>query len=122
MKKKVIIFSSILVTILIVFLIIAFRTEIFHNPTPTPTPSPSSGIIAEVSPSPVPDSTPDPRNEESVIRSEIAALLRDAEELLEDGLLDDAGMVLRDLKTRTLTEAEKEQLDALQESMLSLTE
>ncbi|MEE1013614.1 MAG: hypothetical protein U0L92_04805 [Clostridia bacterium] len=79
-------------------------------------PEPTASATAE------PSQTPDPRNEESVVRAEIANLIRDAKELLAEGLTDDASMILRDLRTRNLTSAEKEQVDALQASMVTISD
>lgn len=125
--KKTIIVLSILLAIVLIFLCLQFVRNSVNETTPAPaepttsasptqTPEPTVSATAE------PTQTPDPRNEESVVRAEIANLIRDAKELIAEGLTDDAGMILRDLRTRDLTSAEKEQVDALQASMVTISD
>ena len=59
-------------------------------------------------------STADPRNSKDAEREEIAKNIKSAEELIEEGLTDDAKMIIDALKTRNLTEEEKEQVKQLQ--------
>lgn len=122
MKKWLIVLFSLLAVLLIVF---AMHGN-FRNEIPTPTASPIESSVpepvetedmAEPEETPAPTVTPDPRNEEPVVRAEIANLIRDAKELLQEGLTDDAAMLIRDLRTRELTEAERKQVDALQASL-----
>ncbi len=115
---------------LFVFLLLAFVGfniySLYINQSPDPDPSTLVTNIPSEEPEPTeseePEVTPDPRNEEPVIRAEIAALIRDAKELLNAGLKDDAKMVLRDLRTRTLTPAEKKEVDALQAQMNTISD
>ena len=94
------------------------------RPLPSATVTPDDPDTTE-EPTPSEEPTIDPandqRNEPEVIRSEIANMLRDAEELINDGLYDDAKMVLRDLRSRTLTSAEKKKVDALQSRMITIS-
>lgn len=122
MKKWLIVLFSLLAVLLIVF---AMHGN-FRNEIPTPTASPIESSVpepvetedtAEPEETPAPTVTPDPRNEEPVVRAEIANLIRDAKELLQEGLTDDAAMLIRDLRTRELTDAERKQVDALQASL-----
>ena len=65
-------------------------------------------------PSATATSTADPRNSKDEEREEIANNIKSAEELIEEGLTDDAKMIIDALKTRNLTEEEKEQVKQLQ--------
>ncbi len=80
-------------------------------------------------------STPQPQSEtapsatanaaaqdDAAVRAEIAKMIRDANELIEEGLSDDAKMALRDLRSRDLTDEEKEQVNALQAKLLSISD
>ncbi len=75
----------------------------------------------DASDEPVIDPANDERNQPEMIRGEIANMLRDAEELIAEGLYDDAKMVLRDLRSRDLTSAEKKKVDALQSRMITIS-
>ncbi len=91
-------------------------------PSATTTPnSPDSTEEPDASAEPTIDPANDQRNEPEVIRSEIANMIRDAEELIKDGLYDDAKMVLRDLRSRNLTSAEKKKVDGLQSRMITIS-
>ena len=113
---------------LLVVLLLAFVGfniySLYINQSPDPAPVVENIPSEEPEPteSTEPEVTPDPRNEEPVIRAEIAALIRDAKELLQAGLKDDAKMVLRDLRTRDLTPAEKKEVDALQAQMNTISD
>ncbi len=122
MKKVLIFFFFVLAVGLIIF---ALQGN-FTNTTPSPdiTPTVSLPPVAEPSATPEPEEpvhTSDPRNQEPVIRAEIAKLLRDAQELIDEDLTDDASMILKDLRTRNLTDAEKSQVDALQTKLASIS-
>ncbi len=120
MKKFLIFLFLVLAVVLIVYLVhLGNSGFLFASPTPSPTQAAST---PEPEPTITPEPTPDPRNDEGVIRAEIAAMLRDAKDLLDDGYTDDAAMVLRDLKTRNLTDSEKAEVDALQASMVAVSE
>ena len=64
----------------------------------------------------------DDRNNPEVIRQEISNLLRDAETLINDGLYDDAKSVLKNLRSRDLTSAEKEKADALSSRLITISD
>ena len=69
-----------------------------------------------------PAPTPDPRDDEQVIRAEIEKMLNDAEELINEELYDDVRMVLRDIKTRELNEAESKRLNELQTKLVKISD
>ena len=119
MKKPII--AIILLLILALLLTVMIYRSTPSNPTDIPSNTPASSVssASEETPDSTPDPSPtsDPRNEEPVVREEIAKMLRDAKELIQEGLMDDAGRILRDLRTRELTEEEKSQVDALQAVM-----
>lgn len=123
MKKVLLIVFLLLAVALIFFILQGDFSGI--SPSPSAVPSASPAPMSEPSAPPEieePTRTPDPRNEEPVIRAEIANLIRDVKELLSEGLTDDASMVIRDLRTRDLTEAEKSQVDALQAELSGISE
>ncbi|MBQ7109472.1 MAG: hypothetical protein IJN99_03825 [Clostridia bacterium] len=55
-------------------------------------------------------------------REEVANNLRDAKELIENGDIEDATMIIKGLQTRTLTDDEKAQLKKLQEKMITVSD
>lgn len=55
-------------------------------------------------------------------REEVANNLRDAKELIENGDIEDATMIIKSLQTRTLTDDEKAQLKKLQEKMITVSD
>ena len=61
------------------------------------------------------------RTEESD-RKEIESNLRDARELIEDGYIEDATMIIDSLKTRDLTDAERKELLELQKMMIKVSD
>ncbi len=83
--------------------------------------NPNTTDDPDASDEPVIDPANDERNQPEMIRGEIANMLRDAEELISEGLYDDAKMVLRDLRSRNLTSAEKKKVDALQSRMITIS-
>ncbi len=64
----------------------------------------------------------DERDEPEILRQEIAKMLRDAEDLINEGLFDDAKMVLRDLRSRDLTGAEKERVNELLSRLVTISD
>ncbi len=114
-------FYVLLVTLILVVSLCACRGN--DSPISTTRPLPnyesnsSSTDTTETSDDPSDTSEPEPtkdvRNEPEVIRKEIANMLRDAESLIKEGLYDDAKMVLRDLRSRNLTDSEKKKVDEL---------
>ncbi len=74
-----------------------------YQPAPVTTENPDSSNRSE----------DDERDEPEIVRQEIATMIRDAEDLIAEGLFDDAKMVLRDLRSRALTDAEKKQVNNL---------
>lgn len=66
--------------------------------------------------------TKDVRDDPKVIREEISNLLRDAEDLINEGLYDDAKNVLRDLRSRDLTDAELEKVDELSSQLVEISD
>ncbi len=61
--------------------------------------------------------TQDPRDEETVVRAEIKKMIEDAEELIAEDCIDDAKIVLRDLKTRDLNDEELALIEDLEEKL-----
>ena len=126
--KKTLVVISLLLAIVLIFLCLQFVRNSVNKTTPASTETPITSTTPAQTTEPTvsattePVQTPDPRNEERVVRAEIANLIRDAKELLAEGLNDDASMILRDLRTRDLTSAEKEQVDALQASMVTISD
>ncbi len=64
----------------------------------------------------------DNRDEPEIVRQEIATMLRDAEELIAEGLFDDAKMVLRDLRSRELTAVEKKKVNDLLAKLVTISD
>ncbi len=60
-----------------------------------------------------PAPTEDPRDAEPVVRAEISKMLTDIQDLIDEGLREDALMALRDLESRDLTPDEKKQVNQL---------
>ena len=120
--KKALIFLFFLLAAALIFFTLRWSSDGLFITIPRPAPTPTIAATPMPSPTATPVPTPDPRNDEGVIRAEIAAMLRDAKDLLAAGFSDDAAMVLRDLRTRTLTEAEKAEVDALQASMVKVSD
>ena len=105
------------------------------KPRPAPTAPTESSVPAKTEAPSEATNTPQPQSEASpsstanaaaqddtAVRAEIAKMIRDANELIEEGLSDDAKMVLRDLRSRDLTDEEKEQVNALQAKLLSISD
>ena len=120
--------SFFIITILLLATLVSCSFSELPGSTTRPLPSatvspdnPDATEEPEASAEPTIDPANDQRNEPEVIRKEIANMLRDAEELIKDGLYDDAKMVLRDLRSRTLTSAEKKKVDALQSRMITIS-
>lgn len=67
------------------------------------------------------DTATDDRTEETD-RQEIKNNLRDARELIEEGAIEDAEMILDVIRTRVLTEEEKEELLELEKLMLVVSD
>ncbi len=63
-----------------------------------------------------------PDRTEETDRQEIKANLRDAKDLIEDGYFEDAKMIIDGLKTRDLTQAEKDELLKLQAQMITVSD
>ena len=101
-------------------------TDTPSDPTPTSVATDTATDEPTQTPEPektkAPAPTPDPRDDEDVIRAEIAKMLDDAEELIKEGLLDDAQMVIRDIKTRELNEAETKRLNELQAELVKISD
>lgn len=55
-------------------------------------------------------------------REEIKNNLRDAKELIENGSVEDAAMIIKSLQTRDLTEEEEKQLKELQKQMIKISD
>ncbi len=53
---------------------------------------------------------------------EIEKMIKDAKELIDEGLTDDANMLIRDLLTRNLTEDERSQIEALQSETIKISD
>ncbi len=59
---------------------------------------------------------------EETDRKEIENNLRDARELIKDGYIEDATMIIDGLKTRDLTDAERQELLELQKQMIKISD
>ncbi|MBR5152579.1 MAG: hypothetical protein IKW60_03520 [Clostridia bacterium] len=120
MKKFLIFLFLIFAVVLICYMVHLSNSGLL----PTLVPPQSTQAVATSNPTPsiTAEPTPDPRNEEVAIRAEIASMLRDARELLQEGYDDDASKVLRDLRTRNLTDVEKAEVDTLQASMVAVSD
>ena len=55
-------------------------------------------------------------------RAEIQNNIRDAKELIDEGLIDDAKAIIRVLRSRTLTKDEEKQVDELEAKMLKVSD
>lgn len=55
-------------------------------------------------------------------RAEIQNNIRDAKELIDDGLIDDAKAIIRVLRSRELTRDEEKQVDELERKMLKVSD
>ena len=55
-------------------------------------------------------------------REEIKNNLRDAKELIENGSVEDAAMIIKSLQTRDLTDEEEKQLKELQKQMIKISD
>lgn len=64
----------------------------------------------------------DVRDEPKVIRQEIANMLRDAESLINANMYDDAKSVLRNLRSRELTDPEKKKVDELASRLIKISD
>ena len=94
-----------------------------YDPNPTSTEAPEESAKPEEPPkATTPEPTNDVRNEPETIRQEIANLIRDAESLIDEGLYDDAKMVLRDLNSRDLTKTEQEKVDKLYARLIVISD
>ncbi len=69
-----------------------------------------------------PEPTEDKRDNPEEIRQEIANLLRDTEELINEGLYDDAKSVLRDLRSRDLTKSEQNRVNELSSKLVGISD
>lgn len=88
------------------------------SPSAAKTEAPSPSASATASPAP----TKDVRDTNAAQREEISNLIKDAEELINEGLTDDANMILRDLRSRNLTEQEKKKVDDLQGRLVKISD
>ena len=95
-------------------------------PTDAGADNPSGSDEKSNSNSPASSKAPDANSQSGAVqttdREEIANLIRDAKELIDEGLLDDAKMTLRDLRSRDLTADEKKQVDELQAKLVKISD
>ena len=122
--KKPIIATVLLLIVVLILSLMLFQSGNESKPQKTPAPPSAASTVSvpDETPEPTPEPTPDPRNEEPVVREEIAKMLRDAKELIDEGLTVDASRILRDLRTRDLTDAELAQTDALEASLIKISD
>lgn len=85
-----------------------------ENPDQTAEPTASSAVTTSASPEDIASRTDN--------RAEIATMIRDAEELIHEGLFDDATMVLRDLRSRNLTREEEKKVNELQSKLITISD
>ena len=90
--------------------------------SPAPSASASAAEKTEAPATAAPSLTPDPRDDEDAVRAEIAQSLKDAEDLIEEGMYDDANMILRALRSRELTEEESAKVDELQGKLIKISD
>lgn len=93
--------------------------------TASPVPSASATSSSEKTAAPAttaPVQTPDPRDDEDAVRAEIQQSLKDAEDLIEEGMYDDANMILRALRSRELTDEELAKVDELQGKLVKISD
>ena len=99
-----------------------------ESPSPS-NPAVTSPVVTAVpeSSTEIPESTPVPAettnsSTNSDEHTEIAKMIKDAQELIDEDLIDDANMLIRDLLTRDLTEEEKSQVDALKAKIVKISD
>ena len=99
----------------------------FGGPISTTRPLPSATAAPDETESPDVTYSPDTdyegyTNAPEVESAEVAKMVRDAEELINEGLIDDAKMLLRDLRSRDLSEADKKAVDKLQSRLVQISD
>lgn len=118
--KRFFIFISIPVISAMLLSACGFKKEPISTAAPTATataaPEPTEATDA------VPEPTPDPRDSEEAIRAEIEQKFVDIEDLIAEDMIDDAKMMIENLKTFDLNEAEQKRLDEIQKSLVSISD
>ena len=73
-------------------------------------------------PTQTPEPTPDPRDEEESIRAEIQQKLKDIEDLIAEDMSDDAKMMIENLETFDLNQAEQKRLNEIKKSLITISD
>ena len=73
-------------------------------------------------PTQTPEPTPDPRDEEESIRAEIQQKLKDIGDLIAEDMTDDAKMMIENLETFNLNQAEQKRLDEIKKSLVTISD
>ncbi len=119
--KKFLIIISIPIIIALLFTARNFykEPEIEQESEPVVTVTPTAEPEA---PTKTPEPTPDPRDEEESIRAEIQQKLKDIEDLIAEDMTDDAKMMIENLETFELNQAEQKRLDEIKKSLISISD
>ncbi len=115
---------------LLLFLIVCFLSLCLmacgrdDSPISTTRPLPNQDVSTETTDdlNSTEDSTEDKRDDPEVVSQEIANMLRDAEALIDEGLYDDARMVLRDLRSRNLNDTERAKVNSLLSRLITISD
>ena len=73
-------------------------------------------------PTQTPEPIPDPRDEEESIRAEIQQKLKDIEDLIAEDMSDDAKMMIENLETFDLNQAEQKRLNEIKKSLITISD
>lgn len=128
--KKWIIFVSVITAAIVLLSGCGRKNEPINTPTPVETQSSETddSVPNETS---VPSESEKNNGQENTVKSddaqtenheEISKMIKDAKELIDEGLTDDAAMLIRDLLTRNLTEDERSQVEALQSKTVKISD
>ena len=128
--KKWIIFVSVITASIVLLSGCGRKNEPINTQTPVETQSSETddSVPSETS---VPSESEKNNGQENTVNSddaqtenheEISKMIKDAKELIDEGLTDDAAMLIRDLLTRNLTEDERSQVEALQSKTVKIND
>ena len=123
--KKTFILALISVIVSIILSSCAGKTNIAPSSAPPEeaTPTTTTSVLEDdTEQAKEPDVTADPRDEEDSIRAEIEQKFKDIEDLITDGLIDDAQMMIKNLETFDLNDAEQKRLDEIKKSLVAISD
>lgn len=96
------------------------------NRSPVPEPTSADAVSGTSEPAKASDSapeiTPDPRDDEVSVRAEIEQKFKDIEDLIQEDMTDDAKMMIQNLQTFDLNEAEQNRLKEIQKRLVSVSD